>query len=130
MLDENKYYMNSSTGSVDLGSNWMDDFRSRDVDEFPTWESWGGDSFVELDYSGMGFYDLSCLMPKECKDHCSESGDNYFACKMWANDLNLNQSRETCLKIMQEHALEDYENDSDEELRIKFLWLAAGMNDE
>ena len=130
ILKDDTYYINPQTGSIDLGMNWECDFNARDTDLEPTWESWGGDCLEELDYSDMCFDDLCCLLPKECKSECSCSGENYCACSEWVEILNLQQSRESCIKIIKEDGMKDYENDSDHDLRIKFLWLAAGMNDE
>lgn len=47
MLNENLYYMNPSTGSVDTGAGWLKDFDQRD-DKTQSWQEWGGDMLIHV----------------------------------------------------------------------------------
>ncbi len=74
-------------------------------------------------------HELFELLPQKCLDSCNCSGDNYEACEFWVDKLNLNIDRETCIEMLSEvGAWEDIElqYDSERELNIKVLWIAAG----
>ncbi len=71
---------------------------------------------------------LSEELPKNCIKECARSGDTYCACKSWVRHLSLNIPRDLCISELRKYAFDDLEDDSDEELNIKFLWLAAGYN--
>ncbi len=84
-------------------------------------ETWGGINEVD------GYYHLSELLPQDCINQCSSSGDQYYSCKEWVNRLGLNIPRQQCIKELTEFgAWDDLEDETDLELNIKYLWIASG----
>lgn len=85
---------------------------------------------MKLDSSNVdGIYHLAELLPNICRDECSAAGDCYESCKEWAQALNLCIDRHQCLQELKEYGVwedEELEDESDLELNIKYLWLAAG----
>ena len=69
------------------------------------------------------------LLPEECIDECSGSGDNGPACEYWVDKLSLNIPRQQCideLKSFGAWTKEELNKESDKELNERFLWIAAG----
>lgn len=76
-----------------------------------------------------GIYHLAEMLPKICKEECSTTGDCYNICKEWVEGLELSIPRDKCLEELKETGAwddDELEDDSDLELNIKYLWLAAG----
>ena len=54
-MEINSFYMNPWTGSVALGSEWLNDFDSRD-DKSQSWEEWGGVYLIEVQKDEQGHW--------------------------------------------------------------------------
>lgn len=73
------------------------------------------------------------LLPQECINDCSCSGDNYDACEKWVRELDLTIPNHICLRDLREMGAWEYEELielDNRELNIRFLWLAAGYEGE
>lgn len=82
---------------------------------------------ITTDIESLGH--LHDLLPKECIDECSCSGDTYAACEKWVRELDLTIPNRTCLRELKEVGAWDDEELlelDNTELNIRFLWLAAG----
>ena len=70
------------------------------------------------------------LLPAACVEECSCSGDNYHACEYWLdNILQLNISREKAIEELKQFGCwteKELQSQSDKELKITYLWIAAG----
>lgn len=69
------------------------------------------------------------LLPEECIDECSGPGDRTYLCEMWVDRLGLNIPREQCIKELLPWGAwkrEELEAESDKDLNVRFLWIAAG----
>ncbi len=76
-----------------------------------------------------GIYHLAEMLPKICIEECSASGDCYDICKEWVQSLGLCIPRHKCIKELKEVGAwddDELEDETDLELNIKYLWLAAG----
>ena len=68
------------------------------------------------------------LLPSKCLYACNGMGDNYAACKSWVQKLSLNIPREICIELLREYDTwddEELEDEDQEKLNIKLLWIAA-----
>lgn len=73
--------------------------------------------------------ELAYFLPKPCKNECTASGDKYSACKRWVERLQLNIPNDICIDNLKEYGVwenDELEEDSNKELNIKMIWLAAG----
>jgi hypothetical protein len=74
-------------------------------------------------------YHLHEMLPAECINDCSCSGDNAVACEEWVKKLSLAIPREKCTTILREIGAWDDDEIAkwdDTELNITVLWIAAG----
>lgn len=72
---------------------------------------------------------LAEMLPSDCKEQCSASGDQYNTCAEWVEILGLNIPREKCISELKDFGTwddDELEDDSDIELNIKYLWISAG----
>jgi len=71
------------------------------------------------------------LLPQKCIDSCHCSGDNYEACKFWVRKLQLKLEREFCIGLLRQYGAweqDELQEDGDEELNIKVLWVSASYS--
>jgi hypothetical protein len=43
-----RLYTHATNGSIKRGSDWLISFSLRDREIYPTWQSWGGDTLMEV----------------------------------------------------------------------------------
>jgi len=71
-------------------------------------------------------------LPEKCIKECTDPGNNIAACDRWVDKLGLNVSEEQCIKLLEEvgaWSIDELEDDSQGDLNLKLLWVAAAYRD-